>query len=91
MSPFVPSDGPREEKPAICGYGMLVELWLPSVSVAVAPAVAAYVLIAVEAGGLTCTVGTVCRSPSSEFSVGFASTMPMPPARFTSADLATRS
>ena len=35
-------------------------------------------------------VGTVWKSLSSEFGVTFTRIIPMPPARFTSADLSTR-
>ena len=37
----MPIDGPREEKPATCGYAIGVEVRLPGISVALAPAVAA--------------------------------------------------
>src|SRR6478752_3136125 len=42
------------------------------------------------AGTLMWTDGTLCRSPSVLPSVRLVSTIPMPPARLTSADLATR-
>src|SRR5690349_13758374 len=42
-------------------------------------------------GVLTCTVGTECGSALTELSVRLTSTIATPPARSTSADLATRS
>ena len=86
--------GPREEKPAICGTRSgraargVAELEWPRWR----PAVAAYGVIAGRRDvGSTCTVGTEWKSASRLPGVVLTSTMPTPPARSTSALLATRS
>src|ERR687885_794276 len=89
----VPSAGPRDEKPAICGRGVGLEpVVLPTAKDAVGVAVdATYALMAAPATSSTWTVGTEWTSGSRLLGLTFVRIIPTPPARLTSADFATRS
>ena len=89
----VASSGPREEKPAICGTGGRGSPVVSSGTSAtwISGSAATFSLSARLSGALTCTVGTECLSVSIEESLRLTRIMPTPPARATSADLATRS
>src|SRR6478735_3366695 len=88
-SPLDARVGPREENSAICGTGGGSA---PVVSVAFRLAVMPGVAFTTSLifGSPTWTVGTLCRSASSEPGVRLTRTMPTPPARLTSALLSTR-
>src|SRR6476469_6965475 len=92
-SDAVASGGPREEKPAICGWASsgrpVVSLFTRETLM---PALAVTLSFMVwVAGGLTWMVGTECWSVSREELLRLTRIMPTPPPRLTSALLATRS
>ena len=65
MSPPPRASGPRDENAAVSGAGASKTI-VDALIVAVAPAVAAYALIARPLAWSTCTVGTKWRSAFSE-------------------------
>jgi hypothetical protein len=89
-SPLLEIDGPTDEKSTMdgarCGFRVNTD------SDAVAPAVAAYALIAWPSVMFTCAVGTEWVSATRPFAAGFAfrRIMPTPPASLTFLLLSTR-
>ncbi|MCY1228492.1 hypothetical protein D9M72_408130 [compost metagenome] len=89
-SPLAARVGPREENPAICGTGGGSRP-VVSVDTRLAVNVASAPTASLMAGSSRWTVGTLCRSTSSELGVRLTRTMPTPPAWATVMLFAVRS
>src|SRR4051794_449341 len=88
-SPPPARKGPRDENAAVCGDGTLNTSVALAID-AVAPAVAAYALMAARSVSARWTVGTKWKSAFCEFGLVFTRIMPIPPACCTARLLFTR-